>query len=61
MVGQGSGEQGQVGLASRTGLVWEAVRSHLRPPEGMVTPGGEAHCLAAVGAKEQGQEAGMLE
>ena len=37
MVGQGSGEQGQVGPASRTGLVWEAVRSHLRPPEGMVT------------------------
>lgn len=60
-VGQDSGEQGQVGPASGTGLVWEAVRSHSGPPKGKATLGGEAHYLAAVGATKQGQEVGTLE
>lgn len=60
-MGQGSGEQGRVGLASGTELVWEAGRSQSGPPGGKATPGGGAHCLAAVVATEQGQEAGMLE
>lgn len=60
-MGQDSGEQGQVGPASGTGLVSEAVRSHSGPLGGKVTPGEEVHCLAAVEATKQGPEAGMLE
>lgn len=60
-MGQGSGAQGQVEPASGTGLVWEAGMSHSGRPGRKATPGEEAHCLAVVGAKEQGQEAGVLE
>lgn len=60
-VGQDSGEQGLVGLASGTGLVWEAERFHSGPLGEKVTPGEEAHCLAAAGATEQGLEAWKLE
>lgn len=60
-MGQDSGEQGQVGPASETGLAWAAVSFHSGPPGGKATPEGAVHCLVAVGATEQGQEAGMLE
>lgn len=57
----GSAELGQVGLASVTELVWEAVRSHSLLPRGMATPGGEDQYLAARETREQVQVAEMQE
>lgn len=36
-MGQGSGEQGQVGPASETGLAWAALSFHSGPPGGKAT------------------------